>query len=51
MEVEKKDAPLRLLIPTWILAGATIYFGLFSGFAVKVARLAAAQLFAGLAEI
>ena len=50
-EVEKRDAPLRLLIPTWILAGATIYFGLFSGFAVKVARLAAAQLFAGLAEM
>ena len=51
MEVKKRDAPLRLLIPTWILAGATIYFGLFSGFAVKVARLAAAQLFAGLAEM
>jgi multicomponent Na+:H+ antiporter subunit D len=47
--LEKHDAPLRLLIPTWILAGATIYFGLFSGFAVEVARLAAAQMLRGLA--
>jgi hypothetical protein len=45
-EVEKQDPPLRLLIPTWVLAGASIYFGLFSGFAVQVANLAAAQLFA-----
>ena len=44
-EVEKKEAPLRLLIPTWILAGATIYFGFFSGFMAEVANLAAAQLF------
>jgi multicomponent Na+:H+ antiporter subunit D len=44
-EVERRDAPLRLLVPTWVLAGATIYFGLFSGFAVEVAELAAAQLF------
>ncbi len=45
-QVEKMEAPIRLLIPTWILAGATIYFGLFSSFAVEVANLAAAQLFA-----
>lgn len=45
-EIEKKEAPLRLLIPTWILAGASIYFGIFSNFAVDVAERAAAQLFA-----
>jgi len=45
-EVEKKEPPLRMLIPTWILAGATIYFGLFSNFAVEIANLAATQLFA-----
>jgi multicomponent Na+:H+ antiporter subunit D len=45
-EFEKKEPPLRLLIPTWILAGASIYFGLFSRFAVDVANAAAAQLFA-----
>jgi multicomponent Na+:H+ antiporter subunit D len=44
-EIEKKDPPLRLLIPTWILAGASIYFGLFSDFAVEVAELAAQQIF------
>ena len=43
--VEKKDAPLRLLVPTWILAGASIYFGIFSGYAVDVANRAAAQIF------
>jgi hypothetical protein len=37
---------LRLLIPTWILVGASIYFGIFSNFAVNVAERAAAQLFA-----
>jgi multicomponent Na+:H+ antiporter subunit D len=45
VEVEKKEPPLRLLIPTWVLAGATIYFGLFSDFAVEVAELAAQQIF------
>jgi multicomponent Na+:H+ antiporter subunit D len=45
-EIEKKEAPLRLLIPTWILAGASIYFGIFSNFAVDVAERAASQLFA-----
>jgi multicomponent Na+:H+ antiporter subunit D len=44
-EVEKKEAPLRLLVPTWVLAGASIYFGLYSDFAVEVADRAAAQLF------
>ncbi len=47
--VERRDAPLRLLVPTWILAAATIYFGLFSGFTVEVAELAAAQLYTGAA--
>ncbi len=45
-EIEAKEAPLRLLIPTWILAGASIYFGIFSSFAVDVAKRAATQLFA-----
>jgi len=46
VEIERKEPPLRLLIPTWILAGASIYFGIFSSYAVDVAELAAAQLFA-----
>ncbi len=44
-EQEKRDAPLRLLIPTWLLTAATIYFGLFSSFAVDLSDLAARQLF------
>lgn len=39
------EAPWRLLVPTWILAAASIYFGLFSDFAVDIAARAAAQLF------
>ena len=45
VEVEKMEPPLRLLIPTWVLAGASIYFGLFSNFAVEVAEKAAQQIF------
>ena len=48
-DIERREAPLRLLLPTWILAGATIWFGLFSNFAVDVADAASAQLFEGLA--
>jgi len=45
-EVAKiKDAPWRLLVPTWVLTAATIYFGFFSDFAVDVANRAAAQIF------
>jgi len=47
-EIERREAPLRLLIPTWILAGMTIWFGLFSDFSVDVAEAAAKQLFLGL---
>jgi multicomponent Na+:H+ antiporter subunit D len=48
-EVERKDAPLRMLLPTWLLAGMTIWFGLFSDFPVEVAETAARQLMSGLA--
>ena len=44
-EPKQGEAPLRMLVPTWILAGASVYFGLFSGFAVEVSELAARQLF------
>lgn len=43
-----KDAPLRLLVPTWVLAFAAIYFGLFSDFAVEIASDAARQIFGGM---
>jgi len=44
-EFEGGEVPWRLLVPTWILTGATIYFGIFSNFAVEIAGRAALQLF------
>jgi len=40
----RKDAPLWMLIPTWILIGATLYFGLFTHLSVGVANQAARRL-------
>lgn len=43
------EAPLALLVPIWVMAGATIWFGLDATATMKVARLAAATLLKGLA--
>lgn len=43
-DASRRDAPLRMLIPTWILIGATVYFGLFTDLSVGVAQQAARQL-------
>lgn len=45
-EIVAGDAPLRMLLPTWVLTGATLYFGIFSDFPVEIANRAAQQLFA-----
>ncbi len=42
-----KEAPLTMLVPTWILIGATVYFGLDTDLTVGVAQRAAEGLFAG----
>ncbi len=42
-----KDAPLSMLIPTWILIGATLYFGFSTDLTVGVATDAARQLIGG----
>ena len=39
-----KDTPWNMLLPTWVLIGATVYFGLSTDLTVGVARAAAAQL-------
>ncbi len=39
-----KEAPLSMLVPTWVLIGASIYFGLQTEVTVGVARRAAQQL-------
>lgn len=44
---EKAEAPAALLIPTWILALATIYFGVDTQFSVGAATQAAEALLGG----
>ena len=39
-----KEAPLTLLIPTWILISANIYFGIDTSLTVEVAQTAATSL-------
>ena len=42
-----REAPLSMLIPTWILIGASIYFGIDTTLTVGVARRAAVMLLGG----
>jgi multicomponent Na+:H+ antiporter subunit D len=46
-EVTVEEAPLAMLIPTWVLIGASIYFGIDTSLTVGVARQAAALLIGG----
>jgi multicomponent Na+:H+ antiporter subunit D len=40
----KKEAPAWLLVPTWMMLGATVYFGIFDKIPVMFARRAAETL-------
>ena len=42
-----EEAPWSLLLPTWVLAGATVYFGIFTHVTAGVAERAAALLLTG----
>jgi multicomponent Na+:H+ antiporter subunit D len=42
-----REAPLSMLIPTWVLIGASIYFGIDTSLTVGVARRAAVMLLGG----
>lgn len=42
------EAPLSILLPTWTLVVANLYFGMNTEFTVGVTRLAAANIFGGL---
>ena len=44
---EVKEAPLALLLPTWVLVLATIWFGIDASFTVDVSRIAAQALLGG----
>lgn len=43
-----KEAPLSILVPTWALVAANIYFGINTELTVGVTRMAAASAFGGL---
>ena len=45
--VAVKEAPLSMLIPLWIMAGASIYFGIDTDTTLGVAQLAAEMLVGG----
>ena len=44
---EVTEAPISMLLPTWVLIGATIYFGLHTSLTAGVASKAAALLISG----
>ena len=44
---EREDAPLSMLLPTWVLVGATVYFGLDTDLTAGVASRAAQYLLGG----
>lgn len=41
------EAPASMLVPTWMLIGANVYFGIDASFTTGIAREAAAGLFGG----
>ncbi len=42
-----REAPLTMLVPTWVLIGASVYFGIDASTTMGTARRAAESLFAG----
>jgi len=42
---QERDAPMAILLPTWLLVIANLYFGIDTDFSVNVASLAANSLF------
>ena len=45
---EASEAPLSMLIPTWLLLAATVYFGIYTAYSAGVARQAAGAVLGGL---
>jgi len=46
-DVDRREAPLSMLIPIWIMAAACVYFGLATDVTLSAATIAAEGLFAG----
>ncbi len=45
---EAREAPLSMLIPTWVLLGATVFFGIYTRYSAGLARQAAEAVLGGL---
>jgi multicomponent Na+:H+ antiporter subunit D len=45
--ITRSEAPVTMLLPTWLLIGATVFFGLFTSLSVGVASAAARMLLGG----
>jgi multicomponent Na+:H+ antiporter subunit D len=43
----KGEAPWQMLVPTWVMIGATLYFGIHTDLTVGVAKQAVSQLLGG----
>ncbi len=50
-DVDRREAPLAMLVPIWVMAIATIWFGLSAEWTVGAARTAAEALMHGASEI
>jgi len=50
-DVDRREAPMTMLIPIWIMALSTIYFGLSAELTVGAARTAAEALMHGASEV
>ncbi len=46
--LEAREAPLSMLIPTWVLLGATVFFGIYTTYSAGIARQAAEAVLGGL---
>ena len=50
-DMDRREAPLMMLVPIWVMAVATIWFGLSADLTVGAARTAAAALMNGVTEV
>ncbi len=46
-DVDRREAPLTMIVPIWIMAAACVYFGLATDVTLSAAQAAAEGLFAG----
>ena len=45
---EAREAPLSMLVPTWVVLGATVFFGIYTTYSAGLARQAAEAVLGGL---